>query len=51
MGIKTLRIGYILWMDDFLGRHFLWPDKRRPAIKSLSLTIEQQPFRMPGPHF
>ena len=30
---------------------FLWPDKRRPAIKSLSLTMEQQPFRMPGPHF
>ena len=30
---------------------FLWPDKRRPAIKSLSLTMELQPFRMPGPHF
>lgn len=30
---------------------FLWPDKRRPAIKSLSLTMEQQPFRVPGPHF
>ena len=30
---------------------FLWPDKHRPEIKSLSLTMEQQPFRMPGPHF
>ena len=30
---------------------FLWPDKRRPAIKSLSLIMEQQPFRVPGPHF
>ena len=30
---------------------FLWSGKRRPAIKSLSLTMEQQPFRVPGPHF
>ena len=30
---------------------FLWPGKRRPEIKSFSLTMEQQPFRIPGPHF
>ena len=30
---------------------FLWPDKRHPEIKSLSLTMEQQPFCVPGPHF
>lgn len=30
---------------------FLWPDKRRLEINSLSLTMEQQPFRIPGSHF
>ena len=30
---------------------FPWPGKRRPEIKSLSLTMEQQPCRVPGPHF
>lgn len=30
---------------------FLWSGKRHPAIKSLSLTMEQQPFRVPEPHF
>ena len=30
---------------------FPWPGKRRPKIKSLSLTMEQQPCRVPGPHF
>lgn len=30
---------------------FPWVTKRRPEIKSLSLTMEQQPDRVPGPHF
>ena len=30
---------------------FLWNTKRRPDIKTLSLTMEQQPERIPGPHF
>ena len=29
---------------------FPWTSKRRPEIKSLSLTIEQQSCRVPGPH-
>ena len=30
---------------------FPWTSKRRPEIKSLSLTMEQRPCRVPGPHF
>ena len=30
---------------------FPWPWKRRPQIKSLSLTMEQQPDHVPGPRF
>ncbi len=30
---------------------FPWTSKRRPEIRSLSLTMEQQPCRVPGPHF
>ena len=30
---------------------FPWATKRRPKIKSLSLTMNQQPNRVPGPHF
>ena len=30
---------------------FPWESKRRPEIKSLSLTMEQQPRQLPGPHF
>ena len=30
---------------------FPWTSKRRPEIKSLSLTMEQQSRRVPGPHF
>lgn len=30
---------------------FPWAGKRRPQIKSLSLTMEQRPCRVPGPHF
>ena len=30
---------------------FPWAYKRRPQIKTLSLTMEQQPNRVPGPHF
>ena len=30
---------------------FPWGQKRRPDIKTLSLTLEQQPVSLPGPHF
>lgn len=30
---------------------FPWKNKRRPEIASLSLSMEQQPGRLPGPHF
>lgn len=30
---------------------FPWAGKRRPEIKSLSLTMDQQPIWVPGPHF
>ena len=30
---------------------FPWTSKRRPQIKSLSLTMEQRPCRVPGPRF
>ena len=30
---------------------FPWTSKRRPEIKALSLTMEQQSRRVPGPHF
>ena len=30
---------------------FPWTSQRRPEIKSLSLTMEQQSHRVPGPHF
>ena len=30
---------------------FPWPWKRRPPVKALSLTLEQQPDRVPGPRF
>ena len=30
---------------------FPWTSKRRPEIKALSLTMEQQSCRVPGPHF
>ena len=30
---------------------FPWKTKRRPQIKKISLTMEQQPERIPGPHF
>ena len=30
---------------------FPWTSKRRPEIKSLSLTMAQRPCRVPGPHF
>ena len=30
---------------------FPWAGRRRPEIKTLSLTMEQQPRRIPGPHF
>ena len=37
------------WM--IYRRSYPWTSKRRPEIKSLSLTMEQQPCRVPGPHF
>lgn len=30
---------------------FPWNRKRRPEVKTLSLTMEQQPSQVPGPHF
>ena len=30
---------------------FPWESKRRPEIKTLSLTMKQQPMHIPGPHF
>lgn len=30
---------------------FPWVSKRRPEIRTLSLTMEQQPVSIPGPHF
>ena len=30
---------------------FPWKYKRRPEIQTLSLTMEQQPVSLPGPHF
>ena len=30
---------------------FPWSGKRRPKIQSFSLTLEQRPGRVPGPHF
>lgn len=43
-------------LDDSYGwmiyrESYLWGRKRRPEIKSLSITMEQQPCRVPGPHF
>lgn len=30
---------------------FLWGSKRRPEIKTLSLSMKQRPEQIPGPHF
>lgn len=43
-------------LDDSYGwmiyrESYLWGRKRRPEIKSLSITMEQQPCHVPGPHF
>lgn len=38
--------GWVICRDAFP-----WKTKRRPEIKSLSLTMEQQPVSIPGPHF
>lgn len=43
-------------LDDSYGwmiyrESYPWGRKRRPEIQSLSLTMEQQPCRVPGPHF
>ena len=38
--------GWVIWR-----RSFPWESKRRPEIKTLSLTMEQQPERIPGPRF
>ena len=50
VGIRTLWFGYILWMDDFSGS-FSMDKQTRPETKALSLTMEQQSRRVPGPHF
>ncbi len=43
-------------LDDSYGwtiyrQSYLWAGKRRPEIRSLSLTMKQQPCCVPGPHF
>lgn len=43
-------------LDDSYGwtiyrQSYLWAGKRRPEIRSLSLTMKQQPCCAPGPHF
>ncbi|MGN0266321.1 MAG: hypothetical protein ACI4D7_01455 [Lachnospiraceae bacterium] len=38
--------GWVIYRDAFP-----WEYKRRPEIKTLSLTMEQQPVSIPGPHF
>ena len=38
--------GWMIWRYAFL-----WPGTRRPEVKSLALTMEQEPRRLPGPHF
>lgn len=38
--------GWVICRDAFP-----WESKRRPEIKTLSLTMEQQPVSIPGPHF
>ena len=43
-------------LDDSYGwtiyrRCYPWAGKRRPEIRSLSLTMKQQPCCVPGPHF
>ncbi len=35
----------------FFRAAFPWVTKRRPALKTLSLTMEQQPVSIPGPRF
>ena len=32
-------------------KSFLWGTRRRPEVKTLSLTMEQQLQKLPGPHF
>ena len=43
-------------LDDSYGwvvcrNAFPWETRRRPEMKTLRLTMEQQPVRVPGPHF
>lgn len=43
-------------LDDECGwmicrNAFPWAGRRRPVIKTLTVTMEQQPVQIPGPHF
>ena len=38
--------GWMLWRSAYP-----WATKRKPEIRSLSLTIIQDPVSIPGPHF
>lgn len=38
--------GYAIWRSDFP-----WKTKRKPQIKTLSVTLGQEPVAVPGPHF
>ena len=44
-GLDT-SFGWVICWDAFP-----WKTKRRPQIKTLALTMEQQPYCIPGPHF
>lgn len=38
--------GWMIWRSAFP-----WKTRRRPEIRTLSVTMEQQPVSLPGPHF
>lgn len=44
-GLDTT-FGWVICRDAFP-----WKTKRRPQIETLDLTMEQQPYCIPGPHF
>lgn len=41
-----MNFGWMFWRSSYP-----WPTKRKPEVKSLSVTMEQEMMRIPGPHF
>ncbi len=41
-----LNFGWMFWRSSYL-----WPTKRKSEIKEMSVTMEQEKVRIPGPHF